>query len=128
MRMILFTFLAACTQSVGDRTDLNAPNSPENPGSPAATAGKADDVLKSGSRLKMRVLKGEDGSQQFVSWFDSMHQVSCAFQRAEDDVQRCLPVVPANNVYIVSPFNGFRPYTDSSCTIPMAMVERNCNA
>lgn len=52
------------------------------------------DEVTSGSRLKARRLKGSDGSEMFVGWWDSKLQRDCGFGIAADGATRCLPVLP----------------------------------
>ncbi len=46
----------------------------------------------SGSRLKARTYRGEDGSRQFVGWRDTLLEIDCAFRAAGDGSVRCLPL------------------------------------
>lgn len=74
----------------------------------------------SGSRLKARYLDGEDGSRQFLTWWDSQRQEECTFDEPSDDVasaltlndRRCLPRMGSCD-------DGFGPvqlYADAGCT------------
>jgi len=59
---------------------------------------------RNGTRLKARVLSGEDGSRQFLGWSDSLRQESCSFVSTEQGM-RCLPAAA----------EGFWLYSDSNC-------------
>lgn len=64
-----------------------------------------------GSRLKARYLLAEDGSRQFLGWYDSQRQENCAFTQAPDDIVRCMPFVAAA---VAHPFS--QAFADSACT------------
>jgi hypothetical protein len=62
----------------------------------------------SGQRLKVRYLAGQDGSQQFFGWHDSMRNEQCSFFDIMNDGQyRCLPSFAG-----VAPF----AFSDPACT------------
>jgi hypothetical protein len=64
----------------------------------------------SGSRLKARYYVGDDGSKQFVGWYDSQRKENCGFMMAGDGVLRCLPTMfAAAGSY----------FSDSACTSPL---------
>jgi hypothetical protein len=75
---------------------------------------EADANPMSGSRLKKHYLDGSDGSREDLpGWYDSQRMEDCAFTRAGDGKQRCLPTNAAN-------WPGW--YGDNQCTIPVIMV------
>jgi hypothetical protein len=108
--IIGLTCLVACSSSktpIGpDRAQPNA----ESPPSKAATT-------TSGTRLKARNFTGEDGSKQFVGWFDSQLNQGCGFQGAADGKIRCLPAAAMMS-------RGF--FADSNCTQALAQSRKGC--
>jgi hypothetical protein len=66
-------------------------------GSPTSTGGASGTsvnqlaLYKSGSRIKARVGRTPDGSQEFLGWFDSKRNEECVFFVGSDGVRRCLP-------------------------------------
>jgi len=72
----------------------------------------------SGSRLKARYYEGEDGSKQFIGWWDSQRQEDCVMVPAKDGKLRCLP---AANVAITG-------YADANCSVPVVTVRKGCAA
>ena len=63
----------------------------------------ADEWHKSGSRLKLRFLKGDDGTQQFFGWSDSTRGgEECSFAQHADGSWRCMPAATANVIYFAS--------------------------
>ncbi len=84
-------------------------------GSQAALAAASDS--QGGSRLQPVYLEGEDGSRQFMGWFDTARQVDCSFAVATDGAWRCLPAGA----------DAGRFYADAACTQRLAIVPRACN-
>lgn len=76
-----------------------------------------------GSRLKARYLMAEDGSRQFLGWFDSARGESCFFTTAPDGVTRCLPFIPTQ---VSKPFSG--AYGDAACTRRVEQRQANPSA
>jgi hypothetical protein len=76
-------------------------------------SGASDGTLpgyKSGSRLKVKVLVGDDGSERVSGgWLDTTLNVGCSALVATDGVKRCLPDGPSANSY----------FSDSGCTVPL---------
>jgi len=107
--------LVACSKSDVISHEPAVDSGMPTPGPSATTPGA--DTYVTGTRLKRRVYKGADGSQQFVGWFDAERSVECTFQRAADDTIRCLPV---------SGFAGRGYYSDAACTSPLAVVSKGC--
>ncbi len=91
---------------------------------PAGATGPAGAVqIASGARLKAKWRVGDDGSRDFVHWYDSALNVDCAFERAADGVDRCLPVTYTNSTMATS-YEVF--YLDSMCTIPLVIMSAGC--
>jgi hypothetical protein len=75
----------------------------------------------SGARLKAKYRSGADGSKAYLpgSWYDSQRQESCAFYRASDGKERCLPLEEG---YAQAGFY----FTDAACTVPLAIAPLGC--
>lgn len=73
----------------------------------------------SGSRLKARTYTGEDGSQEFIGWFDSQTSANCGFSLANDGKLRCLPFegLASAGVY----------WSDAGCTVPLIIATAGCS-
>jgi hypothetical protein len=72
---------------------------------------------KSGTRLKARMLIGEDGSRQWnYGWHDSQRDEDCTFTLASDGVMRCLPMTAAASAV------GSGYFADAACSQPLAFV------
>mgnify|MGYP001313598482 CR=1 FL=1 len=65
-----------------------------------------------GSRLRARVLHGDDGAAQFYGWHDSELDVDCYFQQTSDGQTRCIPAIGGSSGY----------FADPACTIPVVGV------
>ena len=86
------------------------PQGPQGPqGEPGSGGSSAPDA--SGSRIKLRYLKGEDGSRRFVGFFDSQLGVACEWKRGTDLARHCLPVETARTRYV-----------DSQCQVAIAVL------
>lgn len=79
------------------------------PAGPAGAAGESGTL--NGSRLKAQTLVGDDGSKQFVGWYDSERSEPCGFRIAADGAQRCMPTAMAVSGY----------FADSGCLIGLAI-------
>lgn len=66
----------------------------------------------SGTRLKVRSYKGEDGSEVFATMFDTQRSEECAFVLASDGQLRCL-TTGANTAYA----SGY--FSDAACASPV---------
>lgn len=82
---MILAFLFAC--KMGDTN----PNG--NTGNPPGDAPYEEHTIlnKSGDRLKIGILKGDDGSVHQFSVFDSELNTKCNFANAEDSQWRCIP-------------------------------------
>lgn len=111
--------LVACARSetiAPDRTTALADGGdPTTPGPAPATPGA--DIHLAGSRLKPRVLKGSDGSQQFAGWRDTEIGLDCSFAMAADSKVRCLP--ESANVIL-----GL--FSDIACNDVIVATAKNC--
>lgn len=119
---VALVLLTACSRDASkDSTmitpDRTADGGPVDPNKPNPSMAGADTQI-SGTRLKRRVLKGADGSQQFLGWFDTQRNEACNFQDAADGKQRCLPL---------STFTGGY-YSDPACTNPIVTQTKGCAA
>lgn len=95
----VYMFMAACTTSRTAGKDGLGPV-------PPAMASEA------GSRLKLRRIEADDGTTQFISWFDPETNTSCSFQRSREG-WRCIPISNAQ-------FGGSGEFSDADCTRPIA--------
>jgi hypothetical protein len=73
----------------------------------------------SGSRLRAQVQTTVDGGKTFVGWYDSMLKTSCYFQRATDDMERC---IPSPSVGASAPGAGTHYYSDMGCTTEIPLL------
>jgi hypothetical protein len=93
----------------GDRGEQGPPGDKGDKGDPGSAGGGS---ASSGSRIKMRVATGSDGSRQVLSsWWDSTLSTECSFMVASDGVERCVP----------GTLSLLRYFTDSNCTQPIAL-------
>lgn len=108
--LVLAALLAGCSSS--DPTSTT--DAPTGPGD-----GRPGMDFTSGSRLKARYLVAEDGSRTLLGWHDSMLDVNCSFQLAEDGARRCLPedLRPSS----------IRAFSDASCTNEVFYVSSTCD-
>ncbi len=67
---------------------------------------------KSGSRLKERRYVGDDGSEQFVGFYDSSRKEDCGFSVASDGMLRCMPIRAMGTSY----------FGDAGCVDPVGYV------
>jgi hypothetical protein len=105
--------IANMNTSDGGTPDGGNPSDPSNPSNPSAPGA---DTTVSGTRLKRRVFKGADGSQQFVGWYDSQLMRPCNFSNGSDGKLRCLPQSSSTVGY----------YGDPGCSSPLAFVSKGC--
>ena len=99
---------AACNSSGGGIQPL-----PPEDFEPLSTDDPA--VGNGGTRLKKRVIEADDGTRQFVGWFDSARGENCAFIQGPDGVQRCMPFELAHKITGPSGLDAI-VYTDANCT------------
>jgi len=75
-----------------------------------------------GSRLKAVYLKGSDGSNQFVSWYDSQRDEECSFTSFGSSL-RCVPPT----VTLSAPETTI--FSDTKCMSPaLRGYSQNCSA
>ena len=73
--------------------------------------------LKGGTRLKARIITGEDGSEAAVGYYDTKLGVNCAFSMADDDKLRCLPTDIAKSTMVTSASGAeVELYLNATCT------------
>jgi hypothetical protein len=65
-----------------------------------------------GGRLRARYRVGDDGSREFLGWFDETRGDNCVFGPATDDKLRCLPVSPALSIIVT---DDLMVYSDAAC-------------
>lgn len=71
---------------------------------------------ESGSRLKARWYVGDDGSRQFLGWYDAELKTDCSFGRGFDGALHCLPSVGVTTTF-----------TDADCSQPIfSQTSRSC--
>lgn len=78
----------------------------------AQEAGVPVPTQQSGDRIKARWLVGDDGSRQFLGWWDSELGTECEWLTADDGAHRCLPVTEVQVDH----------FSDPGCTVPAALV------
>jgi hypothetical protein len=78
---------------------------------------------ESGSRIKARWIVGDDGSKQFLTFYDSMLQVECSYQMMSDGKRHCTPQ-SYNALVIYGPVSPpsvpFTYFQDAACSAPLA--------
>lgn len=106
MFVALFVACIGCGGSAPAQTDAR----PGGLGSDAQAV-TGSPVVQSGSRLKVKVYKSDDGMQLPIpgTAYDSQLGVDCSFRTADDGVMRCIPTAATA---------GF--YADAACTVPAA--------
>lgn len=119
--VIFATLLAiAC-----DTPPVEGPPGPAGPAGPQGAVGPAGppggSTVKSGTRLKARVARSEDGASQFLGWWDSELGTRCerkegALTDGEWHDYRCLPA--DNSPYVVD--SVFR--ADPTCSVKATTV------
>lgn len=100
---------------VGGSSSAGVGGSSTGPGSGGGESSIASYI--SGSRLRARYYDGDDGSRQYVGWYDSDLDANCVFNFGSDAVRRCLP----------SPFSISVVYSDSGCTQPIYGHSKLCS-
>lgn len=79
---------------------------------PTGAQGPSGGFTVSGQRLKVRYLVGQDNSQQFLGWFDSVRNEQCWFVDILGNGQyRCVPSYSGV---------GFPAFKDAACSQPVA--------
>jgi len=73
-------------------------------GAPVTDAGEG--------RLRARYRLGDDGSREFLGWFDATRGDNCAFGLGTDDKMHCLPVSPALSTVVA---DELMVYSDAAC-------------
>lgn|SRR5574337_1268750 len=72
----------------------------------------SDGQPKNGSRLRVRVWKGDDGTLQPAGFFDTTRNEDCSPSLADDGKTRCLPT----SAYVNRSANQFFYFADASCS------------
>jgi hypothetical protein len=109
--LVVFVGIVGCSSKTQIGPDGTLPDGGKVVQSAPGTGGT------SGTRLKARTYNAEDGSQQFIGWFDSQRNENCGFQMAADGKIRCLP----SGTSVEAGFFG-----DTGCTQPLATMQTGC--
>jgi len=111
----LFLVLLACD---GDGRPGRDNNAPGGGGGGGGNGVSGDETLyRSGSRIKRRMLEGDDGSVSFIGFYDDELDGPCAYGPDGEGAQRCLPIHRAG-------FQNYQMFADSSCTQELAYQHR----
>jgi hypothetical protein len=78
--------MSTSTNATSGTSDVASASSSSGAGGASSKQG-----FESGSRLKARILTGDDGSEARVGFFDSMRNENCVYRKAIDNSQRCMP-------------------------------------
>lgn len=107
-------------------TDSDRPGGTDGPDTDAGpdVPSGIDTIALSGSRLRRRVARGADGSEQFLGWWDKQLEIACGATLSADGRLRCLPSVGADRTSPVA--FGTEFYTDKNCTDRVVAV--TCSA
>ena len=94
LNALLFASFVTCTgqnSSVDEPMDLSQTTpTDQNPRNDLPVASNREEI-KSGTRLRLKYIAGEDGSQLSVGLYDTKLGFDCEFVNAEDGKSRCLP-------------------------------------
>jgi hypothetical protein len=71
------------------------------------------EMLRSGSRIRVRGVVSDGELLQVVGLHDALHDVDCSIQTADDGVSRCLPISNAR----------VDVFSDANCTRPLMSAE-----
>jgi hypothetical protein len=82
-------------------------------GVPGANGATGDGIYKSGTRIKVKVLRSGDGAQVFAGLFDSQRQEDCVVRETTTGM-RCLPIGIATLSTIY--------FTDETCSSSVPAV------
>lgn len=117
--LAVYIVMAACSSSgSGELRGTEADGgSPSSSGGPVPNA-LADDLHKSGARLKTRFIEGKDGSKQFFGWHDSERNEACAFARHSGGSLICMPIVDPPPAVVANYHEA------SGCDSPLAAVPK----
>lgn len=100
----------------GSDGDGGAPTAGSAPGGNGPTGGGVPgDDTQSGSRLKVKVRVGSDGSRSPGGWYDSQLNTDCVYRKTADGSRRCLPEGRVASHYL-----------DDSCTQPV-VTQSTCD-
>jgi hypothetical protein len=103
--LLVVVVLSACGGSPCDSAKCLAGQTCD--ASSGLCVGGSDGQAKNGSRLHLRVMKGDDGSQLQAGLFDMLRHEDCGYTLAEDGATRCLP----------TSFTFFEYFADANCTV-----------
>lgn len=104
--------LAACEPNIGMvDAGLGGPSGSDGSGDHPTSIG-VDRLALSGTRLKVRYVAGEDGSQVYKGMFDTQRNEECFFGIASDGQLRCIPTFDR-----AASASGY--FSDAACTSPV---------
>lgn len=107
-----------------DPSNPDPPTDPSDPADPGpgglGDGASVDDLHRSGSRIKRRILEGDDGSKTFLGFWDNRFDGPCGYADDGTGTWRCLPSHTAQ-VYSEASMR----YGDDACQGPrLAQVTR----
>ncbi len=104
----VMAFAVACGSSGGGHD--RAPDAGDPPGSDAGA--ELDEMYRSGTRIKTRVLTTPDGAKVFQGNYDNMRAEDCFFRMTSDGIMRCLPAAVLAGTY----------FADAACSRPAVLA------
>lgn len=111
--------LAACALP----PDSGQEHGPGTPASPTPTVTQSEQPgYVDGARLKMAVLRADDGATSPHGWWDTDLGVPCTFQPASDGQTRCLPTTTHS---LSRRLNGISFFADPTCLAPVGFQDEN---
>jgi len=117
--LIVYYAMAACSGGGGEggggwlSDGGGVDGAPTTPGAPVVPNAMADTWYKSGTRLKLRYYQGDDGSRQFMGFYDTQRAEVCSFTKLGNAVV-CLPPASGVGTY----------WTNSACSGPLVATPK----
>lgn len=114
---ICILFLLGCSGDgvagpVGPQGPPGADGESGEPGPQGPPGDPASSITVSGTRLRAHYIEGEDGSKQFIGWYDSLRAEDCSYAERQGQF-RCYPIAK-----IIEGGGPPSLYRDSACTLP----------
>lgn len=128
MRLLCLAPFAALLLACGDDLDARPDPSGTSSGAGGATSSSSGSAggnetaalgYENGTRLRARVVTGNDGSKQFLGWHDTAYDAPCSYQPIEG-VMRCAP----SNLPVGMAIGGY--FSDAACSAPLAYSASPC--